>query len=308
MNDKGKILAFVLAGGEGSRLRPLTANCAKPAVRFAGEYRIVDFVLGNLVNSGVEPIYVLAQYKPDLLLRHVSLTWGNRRVHSRLPRTGSGFEGTADAVHRNLDLVEQHRPDMVAVFAADHVYRMDVRQMAHFHASRDADITVSAIPVPLNRASAFGIMAVADDGTIEEFREKPDVAFPLRGNPNHAYASMGNYLFRPACLRALLAQALERGGTDFGRDILPRLPGSAYRALAYDFEGNEVPGVRDYEERAYWRDVGTLDALAEARQDIVGVRPRLDLSNNAWPIRRDLAPHTSVSRISRGGNNILVRA
>lgn len=289
MAENPKIMAFVLAGGEGRRLRPLTADRAKPAVRFAGEYRIVDFALANLVNSLVAPIYVLAQYKPDLLVEHLRQAWcPHWPVRSRLPDTKKGYCGTADAVYRNLDLIERHRPDAVAVFAADHVYRMDVRQMARFHAARDADVTVAAIPVPVEQASAFGVMAVRADGAIEEFQEKPAAPRTIPGNPRLAYASMGNYLFKPASLTALLEEAIERGGTDFGRDLLPAVPGSAYRALAYDFARNKVPGVREYEERAYWRDVGTLEALDEARRDIAGPCPRLDLRNGAWPIRPDL--------------------
>lgn len=282
----GGILAFVLAGGEGRRLRPLTADRAKPAVRFAGDYRIVDFALANLVNSAIAPIYVLAQYKADSLLEHLRAVWCEHSpVHPLLPDGHGDFAGTADAVWRYIELLERWRPDAVAVFAADHVYRMDVRQMARFHAARDADVTVAAVPVPLENASSFGVMAVRADGVIDEFQEKPALPRPVPGNPRLAYASMGNYLFKPGCLKALLEQAIGRGGTDFGRHILPALPGSGYRAFAYDFARNEVPGVLEHEERAYWRDVGTLQALAEARRDIAGPRPRFNLRNPAWPIR-----------------------
>jgi len=285
-----KIMAFVLAGGEGRRLRPLTAEQAKPAVRFAGDYRIMDFALANLVNSAVSPIYVLAQYKPDSLLAHLRRAWcPHWPVRSLLPAAAQPYRGTGEAVHRNLELIARHRPDAVAVFAADHVYRMDVRQMARFHAAGDADVTVAAIPVPLAQACAFGVMAVRADGVIEAFQEKPAAPRAIPGHPRHAYASMGNYLFKPDALMALLGQAAECGGTDFGRDVLPALPGSAHRALAYDFASNEVPGLRDHEERAYWRDVGTLDALDAARRDAAGSRPRFDLRNRAWPLRPDLA-------------------
>ena len=285
-----RILAFLLAGGEGTRLRPLTADRAKPAVRFAGDYRIIDFALSNLVNSRVAPIYVLAQYKPDTLLAHLRSEWCRHwPVRARLPATGQSYCGTADAVYRNLELVERHRPDAVAVFAADHVFRMDVRQMARFHVARDADITVAGIALPVEKASSFGVMAVGADGIIEEFQEKPAVPRALPGDPRLACASIGNYLFKPGSLMALLAEAIGRGGTDFGRHILPMLPGSAYRALAYDFAGNEVPGARDGEERAYWRDVGTLEALEEARRDVAGPRPRFNLHNPAWPMRPNAA-------------------
>ena len=285
-----RILAFLLAGGEGRRLRPLTADRAKPAVRFAGDYRIIDFALSSLVNSLVAPIYVLAQYKPGTLLAHLGSEWcPHWPVRVRLPATGQSYGGTADAVYRNLELVERHRPDMVAVFAADHVFRMDVRQMARFHAARDADVTVAGIAVPVEKASSFGIMAVGADGIMDEFEEKPAVPRALLGNPRLACASMGNYLFKPRSLKALLEQAIGRGGSDFGRHILPMLPGSRYRVFAYDFTGNEVPGVDNAEERAYWRDVGTLEALEAARRDVAGSRPRFNLHNPAWPMRPNAA-------------------
>lgn len=300
-----KILAFVLAGGEGRRLRPLTADQAKPAVRLAGEYRIIDFVLANLVNSAVAPVYVLAQYKPDSLLDHLRSAWcGHWPVHARLPRAAEPYLGTADAVYRNLELVERHRPDAVAVFAADHVYRMDVRQMLRFHVSRGADVTVAAVPVAIETAGAFGVMAARADGVIEAFQEKPARPRPMHGDPRRAFASMGNYLFRPECLEALLEKAVHTGGTDFGRHILTGLPGSGYRALAYDFTHNAVPGLRGYEERGYWRDVGTLEALAAVRRDVAGPCPRLDLRNRLWPVRRDLL----ISAQSRRGARTLGRS
>ena len=289
MQPPRKILAFVLAGGEGRRLRPLTTDRSKPAVRFAGDYRIADFALANLVNSLVAPIYVLAQYKPDTLLAHLQRAWcPHWPVHARLPPPGVAYGGTADAVYRNIELLERHRPDVAAVFAADHVYRMDVRPMACFHAASHADVTVAALRVPVHKASSFGVMAVRGDGFIEEFREKPAVPRPIPGDPGLAFASMGNYLFKPDALKALLERAIGEGGMDFGRDILPALPEAGYRAFAYDFARNQVPGVLDDEERAYWRDVGTLEALDEARRDVAGARPRFNLHNPAWPIRRDM--------------------
>ena len=282
----GGVLAFLLAGGEGRRLRPLTADLAKPAVRFVGDYRLVDFALANLVNSAIAPIYVLLQYKADSLLGHLRAVWCEHSpVHPLLPDGRGDFAGTADAVWRNIELLDHWRPDAVAVFAADHIYRMDVRQMARFHEAQDSDVTVAAVPVPIETASSFGVLSVSADDVIDEFREKPALPRSLPGSPHLAYVSMGNYLFKPGCLKALLEQAIGRGGTDFGRDVLPSLPGSGYRALAYDFARNEVPGVREHEERAYWRDVGTLQALAEARSDVAGPRPRFNLRNAAWPIR-----------------------
>ncbi len=293
------LLALVLAGGEGMRLRPLTAHQAKPAVHFACGHRIVDFVLGNLVNSNVASIYLLAQYKPASLTEHVYSVWRPQMraqgydIDVIVPDTlipGSSFMGTADAVRRCAHLLERHNPEVVAVFAADHVYRMDVRQMAGYHLACGADVTVAGIPVPIEQASSFGIMATDRDGRIRQFQEKPAYPQPIPGRPEFAYASMGNYLFRPEVLIALLERAARRGGTDFGKDVMPALPDSGLRAFAYDFARNRLPGIQPYEDRMYWRDVGTLAALARAQQDVEGMRPRFDLRNRAWPIRRDLLP------------------
>jgi glucose-1-phosphate adenylyltransferase len=285
-----KIVALVLAGGEGTRLYPLTAEHAKPALPFAHGCRIVDFVLANLVNSEISTIYVLAQYKPDSLVRHIAGTWAPRFADSEgtlkvlLPRSNRQlFRGTADAVHQYLDLIQAHAPDLVAVFAADHVYRMDVRQMVDFHHRWRADATVAAIAVPLEQASSFGIMCAHSDGRVREFQEKPKHAAPIPNRPGRAYASMGNYLFEPQALEEALAAGARRGATDFGRDILPFMCDSA-RVFAYDFAQNTVPGVQEFEEPAYWRDVGTLTALAAAQQDVMGHRPRFNLRNRRWPI------------------------
>src|SRR5688500_18701180 len=198
-----KIVALVLAGGEGTRLHPLTAEHAKPALPFANGYRIVDFVLSNLVNSGISTIYVLAQYKPDSLIRHIQNAWApwfadsDGFIKVLLPRSntlGGQFKGTADAVYQYLDVVQANDPDLVAVFAADHVYRMDVRQMTDFHLERDAEATLAAVPVPLSRARSFGILATDGEGRVREFREKPQHPAPMPDDPTRAYASMGNYL------------------------------------------------------------------------------------------------------------------
>jgi glucose-1-phosphate adenylyltransferase len=285
------IVALVLAGGEGTRLYPLTADHAKPALPFASGYRIVDFVLSNLVNSGISTIYVVAQYKPDSLVRHVQTAWapwfenGEGMIKTLLPRSNRvPFRGTADAVDQCLDVVQAHSPDLVAVFAADHVYRMDVRQMIAFHRAKKADVTVAAVAVPVERASSFGIVCTQADGRVREFREKPQQPPALPHDPARAYASMGNYLFQPDVLERALQEAREQHDTDFGRDLLPRLCGQA-RVYAYDFSENQVPGVQEHEERSYWRDVGTLAALAAAQQDAMGHRPRFNLWNRRWPIR-----------------------
>lgn len=294
---RADVVAFVLAGGEGVRLRPLTRNVAKPALQFAQGYRIIDFVLGNLCNSAVSSIYVLAQYKPDSLVEHVNTVWAGA---SHAPRGGIGvivadhhgpigsFKGTAHAVRRCLDALSGCDPDAVAVFAADHVYRMDVRQMADFHLARDSDVTVTSIPVPIDEAASFGVMSTDAGGRIRQFQEKPLRPEPIPGDPARACASMGNYLFKPQVLEDLLYEAVRRGETDFGAHIMPRLPVSGLNVLAYDFASNELPGIKPYEDRTYWRDVGTPDALQRARADVEGDFPRFDLRNPEWPIRRDL--------------------
>ena len=305
--SRTQILALVLAGGEGTRLRPLTVYQAKPAVPFAFGYRIVDFVLGNLFNSKVASIYLLAQYKPQTLIEHVHATWrpqvrsSGYHIEVVLPEglaSGSNFLGTADAVRCCLHLLERHNPEVVAVFAADHVYRMDVRQMAGYHLSRRADVTVAGVPVPIAQASSFGVMATDQAGHLVEFEEKPQNPRSIPGHPDFAYASMGNYLFRPEVLVGLLEDSARNGCMDFGRDVMPMLAhGKALRAYAYDFARNQLPGIQPYEERVYWRDVGSLDALEQARADVEGARPRFDLRNRAWPIRRDLLP--ALGRLPR---------
>ena len=290
--DKTKVLALVLAGGSGSRLRPLTAEHAKPALPFAAGYRIVDFVLSNLVNSEISSIYLLAQYKPRSLVEHIRTAWAPWRRDSgcfikvMLPVTDGergSFKGTADAVYQNLQLIERHRPDLIAVFAADHVYRMDVRQMINFHQRNNAEVSIAATRIPIQEAAQFGIVATARDGHIEEFQEKPQRPTSIPDDPLRAYASMGNYLFRPRMLVTLLEEAHRRGDTDFGRDIMPRLAGKR-GILAYDFASNRIPGTQPYEERGYWRDVGSINAYHAAQRDVLDPLPRFNLRNPEWPI------------------------
>lgn len=280
------IVAFVLAGGEGSRLRPYTAGMPKPALPFAGRCRIIDFALSNLVNSSVGMVFVLLQYQPRPLLEHLAAHWSHlpRGQHVVPVLPALPFLGTADAVRQNLALLDGLEPEAVAVFAADHVYRMDVGQMLRFHRSHGADATVAALPVPLAEAGQFGVIEADAEGRVLAFQEKPAQPRCCPHDPGAAYVSMGNYLFRPAVLRRALREAATRGGHDFGHDVLPALVADG-RLYAYDFRHNHVPGVRPTEERAYWRDVGTVAAYRAAQDDTLGPRPRLDLDNPAWPIR-----------------------
>jgi glucose-1-phosphate adenylyltransferase len=287
-----KVLAMVLAGGQGTRLDPLTAERSKPAVPFAGRYRIADFVLSNLVNSGIRGIYLLVQYKSQSLIEHVNKAWGQTLSFSGQfitivpPQMREGpewFQGTSDAVFQNINLIRNHAPDLVAIFSADHIYRMDVRQMVDFHHQNGAHVSVASIPVPLSEVSAYGIIDADRTGRIRGFIEKPDSTPPMIGDPAHAYGSMGNYLFETEVLLTALREAHERGEHDFARHILPRLIKS-HRVFAYNFADNRIPGVADYEERAYWRDVGTLDAYYAANRDTLGEQPRFKLFNPQWVI------------------------
>jgi glucose-1-phosphate adenylyltransferase len=287
-----RILALVLAGGEGTRLMPLTAERSKPAVPFAGRYRIVDFVLSNLVNSSINSIYMLVQYKSQSLIEHIRNGWVLAPIQPSHfitivpPQMREGpewFQGTADAVYQNMNLIEPNAPDLVAVFGADHVYRMTVREMARFHHERNADVTISALPVPLAEASGFGVIATDAEGRVVEFQEKPLKPKPMPGDPDRAFASMGNYIFTTDVLLGAVRKACEAGDKDFGRHVLPRLM-RTHRVFAYDFSTNRVPGLRPYEEPAYWRDVGTIEQYYAANLDTLGLEPRLNLFNQRWPI------------------------
>ncbi len=311
-----KVMAFVMAGGEGSRLRPLTTDRCKPAVPFGSRYRIVDFVLSNLVNSDIRSIYLLVQYRPQSLIEHIRKAWTVSALFSdqfvtvvppQMAKEGALFGGTADAVYQSLNLMNMHRPDLVAVFGADHIYRMDVRQMIRFHCENQADATVAALPVPLAQASNFGIIDTDAAGRISGFQEKPKQAKPMPGDPEHAFASMGNYLFSADLLRSALEEAHERGETDFGHHVLPRLS-KTHRVFAYNFATNVVPGTKPYEEPSYWRDVGTLDAYFEAHVDVLGMEPRFDAFNPQWPI---YSSHYQgpTARVIRGAlDNVLMGA
>ncbi|MGA8054344.1 MAG: glucose-1-phosphate adenylyltransferase [Burkholderiales bacterium] len=287
-----RVLAFVMAGGEGSRLSPLTSHNSKPSLPFGSRFRIVDFVLSNLLNSGVKAIYLLVQYKSQSLIEHVRKAWVVSPMRNdefvtvvppQMMRGGDWFQGTADSVYQNIDLIRLHNPDLVLVFGADHVYRMDLQQMVDFHREREADVTVAALPVPLADASSFGCIVADRSGRVLEFEEKPQNPTPMPSDPTRAYASMGNYLFNTDVMVDALKAASLRGEHDFGKHVLPKLK-ETRRLYAYDFATNMVPGTKPYEEHAYWRDVGTLDAYFQAHQDLLGAEPRFDVFNPAWRV------------------------
>ncbi|HEY8358958.1 MAG TPA: glucose-1-phosphate adenylyltransferase [Ramlibacter sp.] len=286
------VLAFVMAGGEGSRLHPLTANRCKPAVPFNGKHRIVDFVLSNLVNSEIYSIYALVQYKSQSLIEHVRQSWTMARfipqhfitvVPPQMHNGPEWFQGTADAVFQNIHLIETFQPDIVAVFGADHIYRMDVRQMIDFHIKSNAHASVATLPVALRECDQFGIVEIDDNHRITDFKEKPKTTRPMPGSSTQALASMGNYIFNADVLLAALRKMHETGDTDFGKHILPSMVQS-HKLVAYDFATNVIPGTEAYEEKAYWRDVGTIDAYFQAHFDTLGAKPRFRMTNRHWPI------------------------
>ncbi|WP_296371359.1 MULTISPECIES: glucose-1-phosphate adenylyltransferase [unclassified Pseudonocardia] len=292
------VLGIVLAGGEGKRLWPLTADRAKPGVPFGGNYRLIDFVLSNLVNAGLHRICVLTQYKSHSLDRHISTTWRLSSVlgqyittvpaQQRLGRRW--YTGSADAIFQSLNLVYDERPDYIAVFGADHVYRMDPGQMISAHIESGAGVTVAGIRVPRAEAKAFGCIASDESGKITEFLEKPSDPPHVPDDPDVTFASMGNYVFTTeALLDALRVDAEDNDSDhDMGGDIIPQLVGRG-EANVYDFADNVVPGATD-RDSGYWRDVGTLDAYYEAHTDLVSVHPIFNLYNERWPIRTAMAP------------------
>jgi len=287
-----KVLAFILAGGKGERLFPLTAFRSKPSVPVGGRYRIVDFVLSNLVNSQVYSIYLLVQYKSQSLIEHVRMNWAlssvikDHFVTAVPPQMRMGpewFQGTADAVFQNVSLIQQHNPELVIIFGADHIYRMDILQMVDFHLEKEAFVTVAARPVPIEQASSFGVIVTDAEKRIVGFQEKPKRPTPMPGDPNRAYVSMGNYIFHKDILLQALARAQRKKQHDFGAHVIPDLVESG-RVFAYDFATNIIPDTMPYEERGYWRDVGTISSFFDTHMDMLGTSPLFEIANSSWPI------------------------
>lgn len=293
MGSGRSVLGIVLAGGEGKRLLPLTADRAKPAVPFGGQYRLIDFVLSNLVNAGLLKICVLTQYKSHSLDRHITTTWrmsnmlGNyvTPVPAQQRLGPRWYTGSADAIFQSLNLVYDEEPDYIVVFGADHVYRMDTRQMVDAHIASGAGVTVAGIRVPRAEATAFGVIQTGKDGRkIEQFLEKPADPPAVPDDPDVAYASMGNYVFTTDVLLDALSKDAEdpTSAHDMGGDIIPAMVQQGLAAV-YDFADNDVPGATD-RDRGYWRDVGTLDSYYDAHMDLVSVHPIFNLYNRQWPI------------------------
>ena len=295
-----RVLGVVLAGGKGTRLFPLTRERAKPAVPFGGKYRIIDFVLSNFINSGINSIYVLTQFRSQSLLQHLSEGWqfsGLLKSHFIIPvpaqmrsEDETWYQGTADAILQNINLIQQSDPDAVAIFGGDHIYRMNISSMIDFHVARRAEVTVAAIPAPKKHAAEFGVIEARKDGRILAFHEKNPDAPTMPGDPTQVYASMGNYIFSKNTLMELLTADAEDPAShhDFGKDILPKLAGNAH-IFAYNFQTNRIPGEAD-DSVPYWRDVGTIDAYYEANMDLRSVKPELNLYNRQWPLRSSSYP------------------
>jgi glucose-1-phosphate adenylyltransferase len=298
-----KSLAMVLAGGEGKRLFPLTKERSKPAVYFGGRYRLVDFALSNLVNSGFHQIKVITQYRATSLVRHLTRAWPLASAildqyiecaPAAMNRGPTWFRGTADAIYQNLDLLREVRPDDVLIFGADHIYKMDVSQMMQFHNDMNADVTIATLPVPKQEATAFGVLGVDETGKVTSFVEKSKDPPTIPGRDDMCLASMGNYIFKTKVLvEELHRDAAADTSHDFGKDILS----SAHQRLnvyAYDFASHTCKGESET-SRGYWRDVGTLDSYFEANMDLVSVSPKLNLYNDDWPIRGTPA-HTGPAK------------
>ncbi len=308
MRGGPRVLGIVLAGGEGKRLAPLTQDRAKPAVPFGGNYRLIDFVLSNLVNGDIRQIAVLTQYKSHSLDRHITTTWRMSQLlggyvapmpaQQRLgPRW---YTGSADAIFQSLNLIYDERPEIVVVFGADHVYRMDPRQMIDQHLQTGAGVTIAGLRVPRREATEFGVIDAAADGKVRGFLEKPADPPGLPDSPEESYASMGNYVFTTdALLEALRTDAADENSVhDMGGSIMPMLA-AAGEAWVYDFSTNVVPGASD-RDHGYWRDVGTIDSYYDAHMDLVSVTPVFNLYNDRWPIYT-LPPQLPPAKFVLGG-------
>lgn len=294
-------IVMIMAGGKGSRLGPITCHRAKPSVPFGGRYRIIDFVLSNFVNSGYRRIYVLTQYMASSLIKHLNRNWhlsGMQEYIEVVPaqmRTGTHwYQGTADAVFQNLNLIRDSRADHVAVFGGDHIYKLAVDQMEAHHKAVSADLTIAAFPVPRSEAHQFGVIQVDAHGRVLGFQEKPADPTPIPGRPDHCLVSMGNYFFRSGVLQdALIADASESTSAhDFGKNVIPGLLAAGKRVFIYDFATNRVPGEPPG-SAPYWRDVGTIDSYFDANMELRSPVPSINLYNRQWRIRtaqRDYPP------------------
>ena len=287
-----KTIAMVLAGGKGERLSPLTMKRPKPGVSFGGKYKIIDFVLSNLFNSGIKNVYILTQYRSYSLIKHIRESWGKWTGLGEFfvvitPETNSEreewFKGTADAIYHYLRFIESSDADFVAIFGGDHIYRMDISQMIEYHLKNRADITIAALEVPCDEAKRFGVFAVDDDFRVTKFEEKPENPVTIPGRDT-CFASMGNYIFSTNKLIEILKEGKKKHeDLDFGKHVIPMMLAKGNRVFAYNFNDNLIPGMKP-EEKGYWKDVGTIDSYYDANMDLIHVSPQLNLYNYKWPI------------------------
>ncbi|OGI00355.1 MAG: glucose-1-phosphate adenylyltransferase [Candidatus Melainabacteria bacterium GWF2_37_15] len=293
---KDDVMVMIMAGGEGKRLYPLTKDRAKPAVPFGGRYRIIDFVMNNFINSGFYKIKILTQFKSDSLNKHITRTWPASPITGHyidlVPaqmRTGAEwYKGTADAIYQNKNLITDEEPKYVFVFGGDHIYKMDVKHMLKYHRKKSADLTISAIPVPVEMASEFGIMVINEDWKLIGFQEKPKHnPATIPGQPDMVLASMGNYIFnKDILLEELITDAENKdSGHDFGHDIIPNMY-DKLNVYVYDFSRNIIKGMTE-SEKGYWKDVGSIDAYWQANMDLLAPLPEFDLYSQEWPIRTE---------------------
>lgn len=322
---KPRILGMILAGGQGSRLAPLTQKRSKPAVPFGSKYRIIDFAINNFINSGVFSIYVLTQYKAQSLTEHIQRGWRFGTFLSdyfitlvpaqmyRFEELGAAwYRGTADAVYQNMHLIDNYEADYIAIFSGDHIYKMNVEHMLQNHIDNRADLTIAAYPMPQSQAHQFGVMHVDDRWKVTDFLEKPKNPPSIPGQDGMSLTSMGNYIFSRRALEELLEASIsgQEDGFDFGQDVIPRALSDGYHVQAYDFHRNPIPGQD--RPNTYWRDVGTLDAYFAANMDLVSVNPEFDIYNPEWPLRTssEFSPpskfvHESDGRKGQAFNTIM---
>lgn len=322
---KPRVLGMILAGGQGSRLAPLTLKRSKPSVPFGSKYRIIDFAINNFINSSIYSIYVLTQYKAQSLTEHIQRGWRFGTFLSdyfitlvpaqmyRYEELGAAwYRGTADAVYQNMHLIENFDAEYVAIFSGDHIYKMNIEHMLQNHIDSRADISIAAYPMPRTEAHRFGVMQVDERGRVIEFLEKPKDPPGMPNDPDTSLTSMGNYIFSRKALEELLDLSIagEEDGFDFGQDILPRALSDGYLVQSYDFNKNPIPGQPG--PNTYWRDVGTLDAYYEASMDLVNVNPEFDIYNPEWPLRTstEYSPpakfvHESEGRKGQAFNTIM---
>jgi len=293
-----KTVGMVLAGGKGSRLHPLTLRRTKPAVPFGAKYRIIDFALNNMINSGIFGMYVLTQFKAQSLTEHIQRNWrfgtffqdyfitlAPAQMYLYEELGAEWYRGTADAIYQNIHLIENSGAELVAIFSGDHIYKQDISHMIAYHLENGADVTIAAYPTPVEEGNRFGILQIDANWRITEFQEKPANPNPIPGRETHCLASMGNYIFSRAKLIELLnhdAHTVE-SDHDFGKNLLPMALAEGAKLMAYDFARNPIPGQEG--PNTYWRDVGTLDSYWEANMDLVAVQPEFDLFNEVWPLR-----------------------